>query len=334
MARDLQPEDILNALEKGCLAPFYLFYGPGEFRLEKILDRVRSDFIPESARDFNLEIYYGGEIDSTEIIHCANMIPFMGQNRLIIVRRTEAFTQDQLEHFLPYFEKPSSTTCLIFISSKTDFKKKFYKGIRSSGQAVYFAELKDNQIVPWLMRTAKEMGLNIEGQACTYLQQIVGNSLRDLYAELVKLQIRNGEMPVSVDQVRELAIHSRIYSIFELMDAISYKNLPGSLSVLNRFLEEEDKIGAPLRIMGMLNRQIRILWRVKSIIDKGGRAKEVMEKLNMPSFLAGKLVKQARHWSMEEFKQCLSLLYEVDGLLKSGSRSKPVLEKLILGLCR
>ncbi len=334
MARDLQPEDILNALEKRHLAPFYLFYGPGEFRLEKVLEKVRSDFIPESARDFNLEIYYGGEVDSAKIIQSAKMIPFMGQDRLIVVRRAEAFMQDQLDHFLPYFEKPSSTTCLIFISSKTDFKKKFYQKIRSSRGAVYFGELKDSQIVPWLMRTAKEMGLKIEGQACTYLQQIVGNSLRDLYAELVKLQIRNGEMPVSMDHVKELAIHSRIYSIFELMDTISCKNLAGSLSVLNRFLEEEDKVNAPLRIIGMLNRQIRLLWRVKSIIDKGGKAKEVAGKLNMSSFLAGNLVKQARHWSIEELEHGLSLLYEVDGLLKSGSRSKPVLEKLILALSR
>jgi DNA polymerase-3 subunit delta len=334
MASDLQPEDILKKLEKGQLAPFYLFYGPGEFRLEKVLDRVRSDFIPESARDFNLEIYYGGEIDSAKIISCAKMIPFMGKNRLIIVRRIEAFPQDQLDHFLPYFENPSSTTCLIFISSKTDFKKKFYQRIRSSGRAVYFAKLKDNQIVPWLMRTAKEMGLNIEGQACTYLQQIVGNSLRDLYAELIKLQIRNGETPVSMDQVKELAIHSRIYSIFELMDAVSYKDLAGSLSVLNRFLEEEDKISAPLRIIGMLNRQIRLLWQAKSIVDKGGKAKELAGRLNLSFLSAGNLVKQVQHWSVEELRQCLYLLYEVDGLLKSGSRSKPVLENLILALCR
>ena len=30
MARDLLPEDILKSLEKGSLAPFYLFFGPGD----------------------------------------------------------------------------------------------------------------------------------------------------------------------------------------------------------------------------------------------------------------------------------------------------------------
>ena len=66
MNRDLQPENVLKSLEKGQLAPFYLFYGPDEFRTEKVLDKVRGLFIPESARDFNLEILYGGEVDPTD----------------------------------------------------------------------------------------------------------------------------------------------------------------------------------------------------------------------------------------------------------------------------
>ena len=92
MTGDRLPEDVLKSLERKQLAPFYLFYGPGEFRLEKVLDKIRDLFIPESARDFNIEILYGGEVDPTEIINRAQTIPFLGQNRLIIVRRTEDFS--------------------------------------------------------------------------------------------------------------------------------------------------------------------------------------------------------------------------------------------------
>ena len=126
MPADLWPEDILKSLEKGDLAPFYLFYGPGEFRLERVLEKIRRDFIPESARDFNLEICYGGEMDPYEIINRAQTSPFMAKNRLLIIRRTEAYTTNQLDIFLPYLENPVLSTCLIFIASKTDFKKKFY----------------------------------------------------------------------------------------------------------------------------------------------------------------------------------------------------------------
>lgn len=333
MASELFPEDVLHLLEKGQLAPFYLFYGPSEFRLEKVLDRIRECFIPESARDFNLEILYGGEIAPAEIINRAQSIPFMANNRLIIVRRTEQFKPKELEAFLPYLEDPSETTCLIFVSTKTDFKRKFYKKIKSKGQAVQFKALRDSEVVPWIKRMSREMDLNMDGQAAAYLQQVAGNSLMELHGELEKIHLRYGEGTVGIEQVRDLVIHSRVYTIFELMNAFSVKDCARSLGVLNRFLEEEDKRGAPLRIVGMLNRQLRLLWQAKDIMDHGGRSKDVAKKLALMPFSAKNLTAQAKHWSADELEKGLAILYGVDGLLKSGSRPKPVLEDLVVSLC-
>ncbi len=333
MAGDLSPEDLLDSLEKGRLAPFYLFHGPDEFRLERALERIRIEFIPESARDFNLEICYGGETDPSDIINRALTIPFMAENRLIIVRRTEEFSADQLNRFLPYLEKPSISTCLIFIASRTDFKTKFYKKMRASGFSVNFTELKDNQVVPWIRRTGKELGLNIETQACVYLQQMAGTRLGELYSELVKLLLRHGTGEIDEEQVRELAINSRVYSIFELMKTISERDLSGSLGILNRFLEEEDKRSAPLQFMGMLNRQIRLLWQTKSITGMGGKSKDVASRLGIAHYFAGDYIKQSKNWSVDELEKGIWLLGEADRLIKSGSRPKPVLENLILSLC-
>lgn len=334
MAGDLPYEDILKSLEKGKLAPFYLFYGAEQFSLEKVLDKIRNDFIPASARDFNQEIFYAGEkTDPAEIINRARSLPFLTGNRLIIVRRTENFSTGELETFLPYLEKPVDTTCLIFLATKTDFRKSFYKKIKEKGRAVHFTKLRENQVVPWIRGVARELGLKIDGQASAYLHQIVGNSLRDLYAELEKLNLRYGGEMVGVEQVKGLAIHSRIYTIFELMNKVSEKNCHESLAVLNRFLEEEDKKDAPLRILGMLNRQIRIMWQTKSILTKGGQIREVAKKLGLPDFSAREFVKHAPYWSIEELERGLDLLYKADGLLKSGSRAKPVLENLIFVLC-
>ena len=334
MARDLTPEEVLKSLEKGELAPYYLFHGPEEFRLEKVLDKVRSDFVPAAARALNVEVFYGGEkIDSSEIIYRARSLPFLASNRLIIIRRTEKFRAGDLEMFLPYLEEPVETTCLIFVSSKADFRMSFYKRIRSLGRAVNFTNLSERQVVPWIKRTAGEMGLKIDGEACAYLYQIVGNNLRELFAELEKLRLRYGEEAMGVKQVRELALHTRIYTIFELMKSISERKCAESLRILNRFLEEEDKIGAPLKILGMLNRQFRLLWQTKHILSKGGSKADVERTLGLPGFSAKEFVAQSQVWSVEELEKGLGLLYQTDGLLKSGSRPKPVLENVLFSLC-
>ena len=256
MARDLRPEDVTNALDKGSLSPFYLFYGPNEFIIERVLSRIKNNFIPENSRDLNMEICYGGEADPSDIVDRAQTLPFLASNRLIILRRTEAYKADQLNQFIPYLENPADSTCLIFVSSKTNFSNKFYKKIRSSGLAVNFFELKNNQVVPWIMNMAREIGLNINRQGSMFLQELTGNRLRDIYSELQKLKLSYGDQSIGEKEVRELAINSRMFTIFELMDAFSVKNIPEILSVLKRFLEEEDKRSAPLQIIGMLNRQI------------------------------------------------------------------------------
>jgi DNA polymerase-3 subunit delta len=332
MAGDLRPENVIKALEKGRLAPFYLFYGPGEFRMEKVLEKVRASYIPESVRDFNLELFYGGEATPEEIILKAKSMPFMAKNRLIIVRRTDQFSKEELEKFLTYLENPPESTCVIFISAKTDFNKRFYRAIRASALAVKFDALREDEVVPWIQETAKELGLQMDDDASDYLASVVGNNPRELHTELEKLRLRYTRVK-GIEQVKELVMHSRIYTIFELMEKVSVKNIADSLKVLERFLAEEDKRYAPLQVIGMLNRQIRLLWQTKEVLMKGGGFVEVAEGLGRNRFKTRDFMNQAGYWSKKELERGLKVLYEADGRLKSGSRPKPVLEKVIISLC-
>jgi DNA polymerase-3 subunit delta len=338
MPKDLQPEYFLDQLEKGRLLPFYLFYGESEFDLERTLIKLRETFIPEDVRDFNLQIFYGnkgelsGQTGPGDIIDAASSLPFMAQNRLIILRRTEEFPAPALESFIPYLERPVETTCLIFIASKPDFRMKFYKKIRQNNCAVHFRKLYDNQVVPWIKKTAKDMGLHVDNRVCEYLYEIVGNQTREIHAELEKLYLRYGDAPVGIEEVRGLAIYSRVYTVFELMDAISSRKGAESLSVLDRFLSEEGKDGI-FQAVGMMNRQVRLLWQTKSIMDKGGRKSDVERKLGLRDFQTKKLVPQSREWSEDDLEMAIYLLYEADSLLKSGSQPKLILENVLLSLC-
>jgi DNA polymerase-3 subunit delta len=333
MVKHQRPEDVLKAVREGRSEPVYLFHGPGEFRMEKALEVVRTRLIPESLRDFNLEVLYGDEIKPESIVERARSLPFMAPTRVIIVRRMEKLTGEDLEKCMPYVQNPSRSTCLIFVCPKPDFRKRFYSTLRSLGRAVNFEDLRDREVAPWIRNRAGEIGLKIDMKACLYLQQIVGNSPRELSGELEKLYLRYGET-VGLEQVKDMVKHSRMYTIFELVDRVATKRCRESLMALNRFLEEEDKKAAPLRLIGMLNRQIRLIWQTKAVLDKGGGMKDVAKKLGPVQFLAKDLSRQSKQWSQEELAEGLDLLYKADGRLKSGSRPKPVLENLILSLCR
>ena len=281
-----------------------------------------------------MEICYGGETRAVEVINRAQTIPFLSSNRLIILRRADAYNAEQLNKFLPYLEKPVDSTCLIFLSEKTDFKKKFYKAIRGAGYSVNFSELRMNQVIPWIRNMAREMNLNIDLNGCAFLQEVTGSRLREIHSELEKLKLSYGDKSIGEKEVKDLAINSRMYSIFELMNAFSEKKTAQALSVLSRFLEEEDKKSAPLQIIGMLNRQLSLLWQVKTLAVKGESANMIASKLGIAPFSAQNFLKDCKRWTPEELEAGIKLLYETDRFLKSGSRPKPVLENLFLSLCK
>ena len=79
--------------------------------------------------------------------------------------------------------------------------------------------------MPWIKKTASEdLGMTMDGEACAYLHAIMGNRPREIYSELEKLHLRYGKT-VSLDQVKEAVTHSRVYTIFELMDAVVHEGL-------------------------------------------------------------------------------------------------------------
>jgi DNA polymerase-3 subunit delta len=334
MPRDLSPAQVEQAVKKGQTAPFYLFHGPNEFLIERMLDRLKETLVPESARPFNLEVFYGGESQPSDIMAQARSIPFLASRRLIIVRRTEAFGAEAIEQLTPYLQNPADSTCLVYVCSKADFKKGLFKAIRSAGLAVYFEELREQQVAPWVKRTAAELGLGMELESCHYLQQVTGNDPRDLYGELEKIRIRYGKRDICLEEVKETVARTRSFTIFELMKRISNRECGPSLVALNRYLEEEDKKSGALRFIGMLNRQLRLLVRTREILDKGGGKTDVETMLGRARLSADEYWSAAKRWSSEELKRALSLLYEADGRLKAGSAARAILENVVLRLCR
>jgi DNA polymerase-3 subunit delta len=332
MPVEIAPDTVLTHLKKGRLNPVYLFYGPDDFHLENVLKNIRETFIPESARDFNLHIFDGdAHVNPGDILDAARSLPFLSSNRLIIVRRTDHMNASDLQVLIPYVENPVDTTCLILVALKPDFRLKFFSGIRKRGHGVNFRELTDRQVVPWIKATAREMGLNIQTDACRHLQEMIGNHSRTLHTELEKLYLRHGRKEIGVDEIKELSIFSRLYTIFELMDEISRRQKARSLSVLNRYLEEEGN-DAAFGIVGMLTRQIRIIFQAKEFSSKRLPQSEMAKRLGVPGFVLGKVLDQARRWQEKDLEKALELLYQVDGRLKSGSRAPLVLENFVLSI--
>jgi DNA polymerase-3 subunit delta len=335
LMQDLTPENVLVSLKKGVLAPFYLFYGPEDFWIELTLDKIKKDFISDSLKEFNLETIYGGEVSSNEILNRARMLPFMSSHRLIIVRRTEKFSQKELELFLPYLDNPVDSTCIIWVSGKADSKGVFYKKFKKLGRAANFRKLSERQVYGWIQKRSKELELTIDKDASAFLYQMVGSSLRDIFSEILKLSLRHPNYRIGVKQIKELATFSRLFTVFDLVDCVSKKDASHAIEALSRLFDTQGRdTKAVLGILGMLARQIRLILKTKSGLKKGGGKREVINILKpLPNFVIENCMDQERFWQEKELEEALYYIYDADGLIKVGSKGDLILEGLIFRLC-
>jgi DNA polymerase-3 subunit delta len=333
--RDPTPDNILLSLEKEAVAPFYLFYGPEEFWIELTLDRIKKDLIPDSVKAFNVEALYGGEVSAQEILSRARVVPFMSPHRLIVVRGTEKFTRQERELFLPYLDRPADFTCVIWVSGTVDLSGPFYKRFKELGRAVNFRKLSERQLYGWIQKRAKELGLGLDKDVPGFLYQMVGSSLRDLFSELSKLCVRYPNSRLGVEQIKELTTFSKLFTIFDLVDYVSRKDASHAIVALSRLFDTQGRdTRAALGILGMLARQIRLILKTKSGLNRGEGKRGAVERLRpLPSFVVEKCIAQERLWEERELEEALRHIHDADGLIRSGSKGDLVLEGLVFHLC-
>jgi DNA polymerase-3 subunit delta len=137
--------------------------------------------------------------------------------------------------------------------------------------------------------------------------------------------------------------------IFDLVDAIGRRDAPTAIDIIRALMPAGTKRGSAIGILGMIARQIRLLWQavytLKTQRSLGNIPDEI--KAVFPedtalhqahSFVQGKLVAQARNFTEPQLARALVRLHETDLMLKGMSDQKAdertVLELLVVSLCQ
>jgi len=95
-------------------------------------------------------------------------------------------------------------------------------------------------VVSWVEEKASAKGLQFEDEALEILAARVGADSRQLDSELEKLSMAGREGPINTTTVRELVPSTRAGGIFDLSNAITRRDLPGALAILDQLLRQRE----------------------------------------------------------------------------------------------
>ncbi len=318
-----------STLRSQGLRPIYLIVGEENLLRDRAIGLIKTAVLSDDG-EFNYDVFYGDETSGAEIGSCVMEMPVFAQRRLVIVKSAEKLSAKDGEALLDYVKDPVESTTLVFVSPKLDGRLKFSQSLARTAVTIDCSPLRETQVIPWILREAKQLGVRLEEEASRLLREVSGDSLYGVRRELEKLR--------SYVPADRIATAADVYmlrgmepgaSVFDLTRAIGEGDRGRALAILARNLEAGE---APLRILGSLAWQYRRIWKLKESLAGGGHEGEAARTLRMDPIKTRSFLVR---FSDEHLQSALGLFRDADGRLKGGGSGRPkiVMERLLLRLC-
>jgi DNA polymerase III subunit delta len=345
----------------GALRPGYVLLGDEAYLHERcrraILDTLIDAGSGPAMRDFALAEIDLAETNIFEALDRAQTPSLMAPFQVLFLRNlktlyTRGAKKDEFAALDAYGRSPNPQALLVFVADhlhlpsdlrRMDMQDKDrYERIRETlGDWCGMVELvrvEESDAMRWLVVEAEKRGSALEVDAARELTDALGADLMLMASELEKLLLYTGERRrITLGDVETMVLGAKQRSLYELTDAISAKDRPRALALLQGLLNasdggEESAIGH-LYMLARTFRQMLVILE-KNVRDSRAIWQALWQGCRMPPFAAEDLIRQARRYkSRRDLTRALRLIARADLELRSSPPDKRlVLERLVLAL--
>jgi DNA polymerase-3 subunit delta len=328
----MELRELERRLKRKELAPVVLLWGEESWLIDEAIQQIETVALDPEAREFNREVFYGDEAEGQAVVTAARTLPWLGMQRLVLVRGAEALSRSADQPLVAYCKQPSPSTCLIFTAHRVEASRPLFAWLMKLPWAVRLRRLLGREISTWIEQRVAVRGCRITSEAVGALLEVVGNDLRLLANEIDKLVTFVGsEHVIEVASLVALTGDVRETSAFELAHLLSAGDLAEALRAWGKFASSGEYPGLAL---GAIIHHVRQLWRIKLAQQAGMSPERLASELNIPAFTVRRFSAQAAAVEPERLRQWLEALLEADQTLKrSGLPPQSVFERLILRFC-
>lgn len=329
MANVKQYTDIMQSLQKGDFKPVYLLHGEEPYYIDKISRFAEQHAIEEHERDFNLNIFYGRDLNKDLLLETLRRFPMMAQRQVVIVREAQDYAGKWSE-FEAYFQNPMMSTVLVidFKYKTADEKTKWVSAIKQNGVVFKSSKHYDSELPEVLTALTRQMKYRINARAAQLMAEYLGNDLEKMEMELNKLSI---SVPLSreigVDDVQRNIGISKEYNVFEYIDALSKRDSFKSFRIA-RFLGQNDKNNPFVLIVNLLFSHYSKVMMYHTL-----KSKDVNSVATLPgvrgTFAAQQVMAAGQKYTPKKTAEIISLLRDFDARFKGVEYTRTSAEDLL-----
>ena len=349
-------ERFISDVSTGKLKPGYVFLGDEAFFRKKCREAIIKHLVPDGMREFSYHELDMDQIGIHEILDQARTPSLMASFQVFFVRGVKSLYgrgkhDAEFAAIEEYFRNPNPDALVIFvadhISIPSDLRrmemtdKERAERIRETlGEfvtIVEFARVDEAEAVRWITELAARDSVKVESDAARELVDALGGDMMMISGELEKLILYVGEKRrITLGDVETMVLAAKQRTLYELTDAISAKDRPRALAILNAILSTGDGDDAAIGHLYMLAKTFRQMLVIseRNVRDSRALWQVLWQGFRVPPFAAEDIIRQARRYrSRRELTRAIRLIARADLALRSSPPSKRlVMENLVLAL--
>jgi DNA polymerase-3 subunit delta len=268
-------QTFFKEIERGLPSSVYLFYTSEPFLLREAVEAIKR-LVPDGEKDFNLHIFdfsYSGEASFEQVLDVANTVPFFGKRRFVVfIGNLQKLSKKDMKRLNAYVSNPSPGS--VFVILHDGLLKKEMREMLKELKPISF-DIRESEIPYWIRQRAVMKGLEISDEVADYLIGLVGPDMGLLSAEIEKISLL-GKKRIDVGEISDIVAGGRLYSIFDLMDALREKDVEKVFRIYKFLRETTDDYS----LIGALNWQYRRNMLSRGRPTENGYYSMIFEVLN------------------------------------------------------
>ncbi|MBF0097815.1 MAG: DNA polymerase III subunit delta [Magnetococcales bacterium] len=322
----------LTALRNGTLKPpeAVLLFGQDQGLIHAALASLRQATFQEEQADFNLENFFGGDLNIERLLNSCQSYPFMAARRLVILKDADQMNSGQVQALLHYLKRPSPSTLLLVLAGNLELQHALRKAFdqHESAWSIPFYALEGRELRQWLVSQLQQEGFQVEGDALQFLCDHLAGDTRNSRQELEKLILFMGEQRhIRLEDVLAMVGETTTQSSFGLAAAMTAGQSGAALAILDKLLESGEE---PIALLGVISQRLRRLALCADGLQQGKDPKALAAQLQIFWKEQALFFEQSRSIAPRKLADSLLDCLEADRQLKGGGET-PQPEGEIMG---
>jgi DNA polymerase III subunit delta len=330
--------------------PCYLVYGDDDVKLDSWRRRLRAR-AEEEGPSTTLEVLKDEKLTGETVASVLSSMTLSVGRRYVLADGVERWKDRDVQPVAAALGSLGPETVVVFIAQRSERDRqsgkrsaveppaRLVKAVKAAGgEVTEYAAPRGAGYPRWIAERGRELGVTVTREGAQALLELVGPNQRRLLRELEKLSAFVGAgdgaedtREVGLETVEALASSAVEARTYELADAVIDADAERAL----RLAEELRARGEDLMyILFALRRAIGHCHRAWVLTASGGTVSDVQSDLRVPSYVAKRVVAQARRTDGERIEEAIDLLAELDWAIRGGAGSVDPESALTLTLTR